>query len=270
MLKHTAITNPTTTSTMSVSPQTANHEKPQTANYEKPQTANHEQPQTANHEQPQTANHEKPQTANHEQPQQTANKPQQDNEQPQQGNKQPQTANKPQQANKQFSRLALVSHVLYEREIVELRQKNEELELKLFWKDHCAPKLLHAICSGNSWFRICNCEECRLFQRYSGFVQRSNCMLECHFMEWFAGLLQGHGLTSVDNNATWVDCPHIDGTDGSPLDVHFVNATGEWDHILYGTRLTNAKHVNDPELKKLKALFEVLEQPAVYHLRRGQ
>ena len=183
-----------------------------------------------------------------------------------------QTATKPQETatTKQFSRLALVSHVFYEREIVELRQKNEELELKLFWKDHCAPKLLNAICSGNSWFRICNCEECRLFQRYSGFVHRSERIFECHFMEWFAGLLQGHGLTSVDNNATWVDCPHIDGTDGSPLDVHFVNATGEWDHILYGTKLTNAKHVNDPELKKLKALFEELEQPAVYHYPRGR
>ena len=191
--------------------------------------------------------------------QKTANKPQQ-------------TATKPQETatTKQFSRLALVSHVFYEREIVELRQKNEELELKLFWKDHCAPKLLNAICSGNSWFRICNCEECRLFQRYSGFVHRSERIFECHFMEWFAGLLQGHGLTSVDNNATWVDCPHIDGTDGSPLDVHFVNATGEWDHVLYGTKLTNAKHVNDPELKKLKALFEELEQPAVYHYPRGR
>jgi len=168
----------------------------------------------------------------------------------------------------QFSRLALVSHVLYEREIIELRQKNEALELRLFWKDHCVPKLLNAINSCNTWLKICNCEECRLFQRYTGFVQRSERIFECHFMEWFSDLLTTHGLTFVDNNATWVECPHIDETDGSPLDVHFVNATREWDHVLFGTKLTNAKHVNDPELKKLKALFEALEQPCTYRRRQ--
>jgi hypothetical protein len=180
-----------------------------------------------------------------------------------------QTADKPQTAaaTKQFSRLALVSHVFYEREIVELRQKNEELELKLFWKDHCMPKLLDAINTGNSWFKICDCRECRLFQRYSGRPSDPGHISECRFVEWFAGILESHGLTSIGNSATWVDCPHIDGTDGSPLNVHFVNATGEWDHILYGTRLTNAKHVNDPELKKLKALIDALGYPATYDRR---
>jgi hypothetical protein len=45
----------------------------------------------------------------------------------------------------QFSRLATLSHLLYDREVLELRGENESLKKDLLWKEHCVRKLRAAL-----------------------------------------------------------------------------------------------------------------------------
>ncbi len=104
---------------------------------------------------------------------------------------------------------------------------------------------------------LCNCEECRAVERYVGVVHRRVRIFDCHFIPWFLDQLKALDI-EWEQSVMWVDCPHIDDTDGTYLCVHFANSCGCWNSVLYGTKLTSATHINNPELCKLKALFDVL------------
>ena len=120
--------------------------------------------------------------------------------------------------------------MLYDREVLELRGENErlrqenkrlkqELNLKLFWKEHGIHELHVAM------FRV---------RRRRDF----NYIFDDY--EWMGPLFESCGLEKNSHNAHLV-CRND----------YFITD--------YGTKLLNAKSVDDPELLKLKALFKVLK-----------
>ena len=133
------------------------------------------------------------------------------------------------------ARLAAVSHVLYDREVLELRggnerlrqenerlkQENSELNLKLFWKEHGIHEL-HVAMFRERHRRDFN----YIFDDY----------------EWMGPLFESCGLEKNSHNAHLV-CRND----------YFITD--------YGTKLWKAKSVDDPELRKLKALFGALSSP---------
>jgi hypothetical protein len=64
-------------------------------------------------------------------------------------------------------RLALVSKLLLDREVIQLRAENERLRLELFWRDHNAKELSNAMASANQSTRgpQCTCYVCALTKR---------------------------------------------------------------------------------------------------------
>ena len=149
----------------------------------------------------------------------------------------------------QLSRLATLSHVLYDREVLELRHENErlnkenealhqdnqELKLKLFWKDYNVLALNNAMH--------------RHDMIYPDLVPGNYI-----WNVWIEPILQMCGL-KVESIA---DSPPLRGSELSDVDTHLVWVP-RYIFVAYGTKLWKAKSVDDPELKKLKALFEALE-----------
>jgi len=148
----------------------------------------------------------------------------------------------------QISRLAAVSHVLYEREVLELRgeterqreeierlrQQHQALMLNLFWKEHGVNALNDA-----AW-RV-NMDHHNL-ARVHGI-----------YRAWIEPILQACGL---EVGLVGGPMPYR-GPQESDLDTHLVCA-GPYVFAAYGAKLWKAKSVDDPELLKLKALFDAL------------
>jgi len=140
----------------------------------------------------------------------------------------------------QFARLALVSKVLCDREAIELRQENERLyqenqvlKLAVFWRDHNIDVLTGAMMITRKYYQpgvfngVCNA--------------------------WIEPILQECGLTVEVVGGL---LPYR-GPQPSELDTHLV-CTSQYMFVAYGTKLWKAKSVDDPELRKLKALFDTL------------
>jgi hypothetical protein len=148
----------------------------------------------------------------------------------------------------QIARLTTVAHVLYDREVLELRQKNERLwreneklhlenealKLGIFWKYHHVEKLRFAMFVYSS--------------RHPNLAS-DNVILNA----WVEPMLQNCGLEveSVHNQLTFYN------SEQSDLDTHIV-CSSPFKFVAYGTKLWKAKSVDDPELQKLKALFDAL------------
>jgi hypothetical protein len=137
----------------------------------------------------------------------------------------------------QISRLTLVSHILYDREVLELRQENQRLlkdiaglKLNLFQQEHDVFRLTIAMCTFHS--RHPNTE--------NGILN-----------VWIEPMLQKCGLEVVN-----VGVPYR-GLLQNELDTHLV-CTSPFTFVAYGTKLWKAKSIDDPELLKLKALFDAL------------
>ncbi len=146
----------------------------------------------------------------------------------------------PSSSGGQFARLALCSHVFYEKEIIEQRHEIESLKLKLFWKDFDIFKLQEAI------KRAC---------RRHVWSSSEHSMLDWDWFYWASPIIQSCGLEVevVD----WQPGDHATLPPQVHLDTHFV--CRKLYHITsYGTKLWKATSVEDPELKKLKALFYAL------------
>ena len=149
----------------------------------------------------------------------------------------------------QISRLATVSHILYDREVLELRQENERLvreverlnqeneahKLKYFWVEHSVYELQR--------FML-------LYRRRHPNVTRDHEIWNV----WIEPMLHTCGLSvqSVGGMLPYRDLQECE------LDTHLV-CTTPYLFVTYGTKLWKAKSVDDPELLKLKALFNALE-----------
>jgi hypothetical protein len=167
-------------------------------------------------------------------------------------------------------RLSLVAKVLMDTRLLELKRENEELRLKLFWKEHNPCMLKEAMAAANQVATgpRCACLACivsgrcahgtRGFAPYP-FVNVYNehcvmspcdrCHLRCQFKPWFEDKIREAGMS------VRVEALRDDGH-------HFSNpGSADWNTFVYGSRLWKASSVADLELGKLRRLFHALTLP---------
>lgn len=161
-------------------------------------------------------------------------------------------------------RLAVVSKILFDTRLLELKRENEALKLKLFWKEHNHKIMNNAMHSANQaeGGPRCSCLACRVSGRHDsddGDVAEEK---PCTFKPWFEQVLREHDM-SVGHV---VDMPRVDGSVvDSGNDVfddgqHFTNFAGcDWKWWTHGSKLWKATSVRDPELAKLERLFHYLD-----------
>ena len=160
-------------------------------------------------------------------------------------------------------RLALVSKILFDTRLLELKRENEALKLKLFWKEHNHEIMDNAMYSANQAVGgpACSCLACAVSGRYESEPGEVAEKKPCTFKPWFEQVLREHDM-SVGHV---VDLPRVDGSvvdshnDVFDDDQHFTNFAGEdWVWWKYGSKLWKATSVRDPELAKLERLFHYL------------
>jgi hypothetical protein len=148
----------------------------------------------------------------------------------------------------QISRLTTVAHILYDRDVLELRQENErlrcenenlhqeiqEFKLKLFWKYHDVDTLRSLMFV--YYRRNPNLHTSRTTWNVWIESMLQDCELE---VESVGGMLPYRGSEQID------------------LDTHLV-CSSPYLFVGYGAKLWKATSINDTELKKLKALFDAL------------
>ncbi len=146
----------------------------------------------------------------------------------------------PSSDSKQFARLALCSHVLYEREIIEQQREIEALKLRIFWHEYSVRNLQTAIV----------CEAAR--RRRLG--QNDDTLTIQDWYLWMGPVIQSCGL-----EVELIDQEHDQPVLVPPIniDVHLA-CRSKYFVTHYGAKLWKARTVDDPELHKLKALFKAL------------
>jgi len=166
--------------------------------------------------------------------------------------------------------------VFDEKYINDILIENQNLKLKLFWKDHNLKKLKKAMRYANGVFGIgpkCACLACAVTGRKDDEANDSEpwvCTFICTFKPWFEEQLKSLQMTvqwsSHDNNNHHHDCLNGDVATYCGFasvfedDSHFAHFSSrdDWKWFTYGSKLWNATSVEDPELAKLKSLFEIL------------
>jgi hypothetical protein len=148
--------------------------------------------------------------------------------------------------------------------MAELRRENGNTRLQLFWKDYSVQSLQESMRTANKWDKSpkCNCLICAVSGRKDEEIETDKARA-CAYIPWFeelidkkCGLKFAHALQDSTNNH-----PHMSNTLNGVLDVdcHFVKVgRGDWLMFTYGKKLYQAQTVDDPELKKLEKLFQLL------------
>lgn len=165
---------------------------------------------------------------------------------------------------KHLDKLVTVSKIFVDARITHLRTENENLRLQLFWKDHNVQAMEKVIREANTWDKSpkCNCWKCAVTGRMDDDAVIDE-PKQCDFIPWFeqkiaaCGLISGFVLGESERKT------HISNTLNGVWDVdcHFVKIPmmgGDWSGITYGSKLWKAQTANDPELKKLEMLFEMI------------
>jgi hypothetical protein len=152
-------------------------------------------------------------------------------------------------------RLALVSKVLLDSRLCELKSENEALRLQVFWLQHSfdnlSQRMQWANCSHNGPF--CTCHDClqsgRFHSAYAG-PGIDRCVYKCTFKPFFecliaqCGMSVGYGETDTHTHFRCIEsnaCPRV-----------------SWYTWQYGSSLTCARTSTNADLCKLKHLFQVL------------
>ena len=156
----------------------------------------------------------------------------------------------------QFSRLATLSHVLYDREVLELRGENERLrkendalKLERFWREHDLPRVRSLVTRQRIRYRFRANE--RPFNPSHDWHQSMGPRPFNPSQDWHQSmgpLIQSHGL----------EYEVVDARYPTPSNVHFACDNKYWINS-YGPKLSNAQSVDDPELQNLKALVDALQ-----------
>ena len=161
----------------------------------------------------------------------------------------------------QLCRLATLSRVLYDKEMLDLRNEIELLKLKLFWTNHHIDKVQECFVYLNRTVCKCSCGNCveHLHEHEDIFSEPYD--IECRFVPFIKWIIQDlvgmkfkmvHPILYGDSDAPY-------NLEQEKLDydnAHFV--VGFWQfQRSYGPKLSEAKSVNDPELLKLKAFFDL-------------
>jgi hypothetical protein len=171
-------------------------------------------------------------------------------------------------------RLSLVAKVLMDTRLLELKRENEELKLKLFWKEHNPSMLRQAMAAANKaeGGPRCACLACIVGGRcedgtrgfapypfvheYDGHLlltQYDRCHVRCQFKPWFERKIHEAGMRV----STETVLPEGDGVRDEGQ--HFSNlGIGDWNSWVYGSRLYNASFITNKDLVKLQELFLAL------------
>jgi hypothetical protein len=157
---------------------------------------------------------------------------------------------------KEWDRLATTNKAFHDpnHPILALRTKVEDLRLKLFWKHHCVQDLKAAIHKAK---KPCKCWKCTIYTT----VNTDN--KGCDFIPRFQAAMAQCGITYTDMPPPHAHVLHMSNMEGlvCEVDAHFVEpqlTSGFFRNINYGTKLTRAKSVDSPELKKLATLFKIM------------
>ena len=172
----------------------------------------------------------------------------------------------------QACRLALVSKLLYDKELIEMRQENEKLKLEIFWRDYNMEKLEvlwnETIECKDDVDDVCTCGSYHIFNPHYPFFEKEKEAetAACNHRKWFKTLLEECGCVVLEQTE---DCgyPKTFYTHSSShlncvldMDAHFVG--GSDFKFAYGARLYKATSVKDKELEKIKNVFDKLSR---YH-----
>lgn len=147
-------------------------------------------------------------------------------------------------------KLQCVAKILIDLRLQDLIAENRKLKLELYWSRRCTDEFERALKHYNNEDNFCDCGNCfPLAERDS----------DCILMDHVKKCILFYGMTFV-----------VAGEDGCParpqrvaesftlesdlvdLDVHIVQMR---DGFAYGSKLWKAKSDDDPELTKLKVLF---------------
>lgn len=157
----------------------------------------------------------------------------------------------------QLSRLASVSRIFYDQEVLSLRKENEELtqtnnalKLALFWRQYSVSRLRNCLWAANESRNVSH-------SRDSVLPWLVKYLIECGLViEKKPEIDPEDDPTNNDtrlvNIGGWFYIPT-----GCSIDTHLVDYGG-WFYISYGPKLLHATSADDPELKKLVKLFELL------------
>jgi len=167
-------------------------------------------------------------------------------------------------SDRSLDRLALVSKIMLDERVIALRKENELLRLQLFWKQHCNSELKRLMEQANQSGPNCSCLSCAI----SGRADPEGGPIlpwgsSCTFKPWFENLLARCDMACVVGVGAEPITQHMSCECGNwvyNVDAHFHHlARGDWVAWVYGAKLWKAQSANDPELLKLKRLFEILE-----------
>jgi hypothetical protein len=157
-------------------------------------------------------------------------------------------------------KLAFVSKLLLDKEVIHLRQENERLRLQLFWRDHDVRRLNEMMASANQSENgpQCTCNVCAVSGRMDEDEFEQN--MGCLFKPWFESCLERFGLVAKNEPASDGKFHECGGWNRVyDVDSHFHHiGRSDWFLWTYGARLWKAKTADDPELAKLRALFKML------------
>ena len=175
--------------------------------------------------------------------------------------------------NNGLDRLAMVSKVLLDTRFLELKRENEALKVSLFWVDHSVNKLKVCMCRANKHIKgpRCRCESCVDSKRYEptildGYDDEIDDGA-CKFKPWFEQVLLRHGLSfqkfdyrSETKDEEWEASydreMYLEFHDN--VHFHMYRSDRAWDQWVYGKKLWNARTILNPELLKLRNLFNEL------------
>ena len=167
----------------------------------------------------------------------------------------------------------MVSKVLLDTWFLELKRENEKLKVSLFWVDHSVNKLKVCMCRANKHVKgpRCRCASCVDSERYEPSIldgyDDENEDGPCKFKPWFEQVLLRHGLsfqkfdyrpsTKDDEwEASFDREMNMEYHDNVHFHMYFSDRA--WDKWVYGKKLWNARSILDPELLKLRRLFDEL------------
>ena len=181
----------------------------------------------------------------------------------------------------QFSRLAAVSKILYDQELIEARKEIESLKLQLFWKNYNVRNLQSSISTTSVLMpRCCDCKICAEAQRFCIMTGDYENITEnndkpCNFRIMLENKMAELGITFIEcPTSAPVMIDHVAaeglfcGSKVVDVDSHIVIYTkyvrdamvadDYWFNFTYASRLFKQTTVSNPELKKLEALFKWL------------
>jgi hypothetical protein len=170
-----------------------------------------------------------------------------------------------------LDRLALVSRLLLDQRVLELRRENEALRLQLFWKDHGRNQLAQLMIQANRAVPGCTCIACSVSGRIDD-GETVSFTRQCAFKPWFEARLAASGLNthavglpaSPTRTVLAAAAGRHDTTqlyDGADAHFHHVDGRDDWaDSWTYGVRLWGARDARDAELLKLERLFGLLRE----------